>query len=206
MGRLAAVRCLGARPAGRQGRLIWHEDCPKRGQSDVPVMYRMYRYTPVTNGRNVVDLGTRRAWPPSRCGNADRASRKEPQWCCRAADTSDKRETFDGKEATMPKLNSSKRFMCQRLLDRVHLCGAHFRGRCAAGGAAAAADFSSNNVGWLHFNVDFSIVPGGTKSAAQRSGPSADKQPGGNPNRQAAELLCCRSHQRGLSSPGSWNE
>ncbi len=34
-------------------------------------------------------------------------------------------------------------------------------------GAAAAQqssvpDFSSNNVGWLHFNVDFSIVPGGT--------------------------------------------
>jgi hypothetical protein len=27
---------------------------------------------------------------------------------------------------------------------------------------AAPPDFSSNNVGWLHFNVDFSIVPGAT--------------------------------------------
>jgi hypothetical protein len=40
---------------------------------------------------------------------------------------------------------------------------------CVALAAAAAAqqktsppDFSSGNVGWLHFNVDFSIVPGGT--------------------------------------------
>jgi hypothetical protein len=31
-----------------------------------------------------------------------------------------------------------------------------------AGGAAAQPDFSSNNVGWLHFNTDFSIVPGAT--------------------------------------------
>jgi hypothetical protein len=27
---------------------------------------------------------------------------------------------------------------------------------------ASPPDFSSNNAGWLHFNTEFSIVPGGT--------------------------------------------
>ena len=55
--------------------------------------------------------------------------------------------------------------------DRPDLCGAHRRGRSAT--ESSLPDFSSNQVGWLTFNVDFSIVPGGTSPLAQRPCPSA---------------------------------
>ena len=76
----------------------------------------------------------------------------------------------------------------------------------AAQHEASPPDFSSNNVGWLTFNVDFSIVPGANEflcattppirgSAIRRLPEPASSRPTSSPIWRAPPF----------SSPGSWS-
>src|SRR5262249_39204551 len=63
-------------------------------------------------------------------------------------------------EGTMSTFDSSGRVFARGILTG--LIYAALGAWAAAQDKASPPDFSSNQVGWLTFNVDFSIVPGGT--------------------------------------------